>query len=90
MATTTERADRVSTTHVGQSPQRWIPWMVGAVAVALVAVAGFVVWGGRQAVPEAVAVDSELLRQQAMTDAELRQELIEEGLIPGVGGGGEL
>ena len=28
-------------------------------------------------------MSSELLRQQAMTDAELRQELIERGLIPG-------
>jgi hypothetical protein len=82
MATTTERANRVSTTQVGRSPQRWIPWAAGAVAVAVVAVAGTAVWSGRQAAPEAVAVSSELLRQQAMSDAELRQELIERGLIP--------
>ena len=82
MATTTERADRVSTTHVGQSAQRWIPWMVGAVAVALVAVAGYVVWDGGQVAPEAVPVHPELVRQQAMSDAELRQELIERGAIP--------
>ncbi|HEX2370181.1 MAG TPA: hypothetical protein VHM94_13200 [Acidimicrobiia bacterium] len=82
MATTTERANRVSTTQVGRSPQRWIPWAAGVVAVAVVAVAGTAVWSGRQAAPEAVAVSSELLRQQAMTDTELRQELTEKGLIP--------
>jgi hypothetical protein len=82
MATTTERANRVSTTQVGRSTQRWIPWAAGVVAVAVVAVAGSAVWSGRQAAPEAVAVSSELLRQQAMTDTELRQELVERGLIP--------
>ena len=56
MATTTERANRVSTTQVGRSPRRWIPWAAGVVAVAVVAVAGTAVWSGRQAAPEAVAV----------------------------------
>jgi hypothetical protein len=82
MATTTEMAGQASTTQVGRSPQRWIPRLAVAVAVAAVAVVGTAVWSGRQAVPEAVPVHPELLRQQAMTDAELRQELIEKGLIP--------
>jgi hypothetical protein len=82
MATTTEMAGQASTTQVGRTPQRWIPWLAVAVTVAAVAVVGTAVWSGRQAVPEAVVVHPELLRQQAMSDVELRQELIERGLIP--------
>ena len=46
------------------------------------AVAGTVVWSGRQAVPEAVPVHADLLRQQAISDDALRQELIEQGRDP--------
>jgi hypothetical protein len=55
--------------------------MVVAAAVA-VGVAGFALWTRSTSAPETVALSPELVRQQAMSDADLRQELIERGAIP--------